>query len=162
VGSRYSIDLRAHMAECDANYYRLMKLVPNLREQDERALNLVVAERALKVRIRVLERCPYTTLMELTQLPLTEALSFELPAPRLTIRLYHDARTAEVIEFQNGRRFDAVYEYPNGEMRQRDEKAQINRFLSEYLSACLLHGATVEQHVSVANGSASAFVPSRS
>lgn len=152
VGSRYSIDLRAHMAECDANYYRLMKLVPDLRERDERALNLVIAERALKVRIRVLERCPYTTLMELTQLPLTDGLSFELPAPRLTIRLYHDARNAEVIEFQNGRRFDPVYDYPNDEMRQRDEKAQINRFLSEYLSACLSHGATVEQHMVVTDG----------
>ena len=152
VGSRYSIDLRAHMAECDANYYRLMKLVPDLRERDERALNLVIAERALKVRIRVLERCPYTTLLELTQLPLTDGLSFELPAPRLTIRLYHDARTAEVIEFQNGRRFDPVYDYPNDEMRQRDEKAQINRFLSEYLSACLSHGATVEQHMVVTDG----------
>lgn len=150
--SRYSIDLRAHMAECDANYYRLLKLVPDLRERDERALNLVIAERALKVRIRVLERCPYTTLLELTQLPLTDGLSFELPAPRLTIRLYHDARTAEVIEFQNGRRFDPVYDYPNNEMRQRDEKAQINRFLSEYLSACLSHGATVEQHMVVTDG----------
>ena len=150
------------MAECDANYYRLMKLVPDLRERDERALNLVVAERELKVRIKVVERCPYTTLLELTQLPLTEALSFELPAPRLTIRLYHDARTAEVIEFQNERRFNAVYEYPNGEMRQRDEKAQINRFLSEYLSACLSHGATVEQQVVVTDGCVNAFVPSRS
>ena len=69
--------------------------------------------------------------------------------PRITVRLYHDARAAEVVEFQNERHFKPVYNYPNGEMRQRDEKVQLNRFLSEYLSTCLAHGACADRPVVV-------------
>lgn len=146
---RYRIDLSAHIAECDANYLRLMKLAPDLDTAQQRVLVLVVADRCVTVSIRLLERCPYTSLVEVSQHPWMEGLAFALPQPRLTVRMYHDARSAEVVEFQNGRWFHPVYPYPNGEMRQRDEKAQINRFLAEYLSACLSHGVA-ESEVDVA------------
>jgi uncharacterized protein YqiB (DUF1249 family) len=152
VKGRYRIDLPAHMAECDANYLRLMKLAPDLDACDARELVLTIAEQAMLVRIRLVERCPYTSLVELTQATAQGGLLFELPLPRLVIRLYHDTRSAEVVEFQNGRRFDAIYPYPNPEMRQRDEKAQINRFLGEYLSLCLSHGAATEETILVADG----------
>ena len=32
----YSVDLTKHMAECDANYHRLLRLFPNLKDQDQR------------------------------------------------------------------------------------------------------------------------------
>jgi uncharacterized protein YqiB (DUF1249 family) len=152
VKGRYRIDLPAHMAECDANYARLMKLAPDLDAREEREIALTIAGRSLRVRIHLVERCPYTSLVELTQATSLDGLLFELPLPRLLIRLYHDARSAEVVEFQNGRRFDPVYPYPNPTMRQRDEKAQINRFLSEYLSLCLSHGAATEETILVADG----------
>jgi uncharacterized protein len=148
----YRVDLSAHMAECDANYLRLTKLAPDLDDREERALALVLADRRVTVRIRLLERCPYTSLIEVSQFPWLEGLAFHLPAPRLTVRMYHDARSAEVVEFQAGRRFHAVYAYPNDEMRQRDEKAQINRFLAEYLSACLYHGVAEDEAVVVGGG----------
>jgi uncharacterized protein YqiB (DUF1249 family) len=129
-----------------------MKLAPNLDERDARVLILMIAEQSLLVRIRLVERCPYTSLVELTQVSALDGLHFELPLPRLLVRLYHDARSAEVVEYQNGRRFHPVYPYPNPEMRQRDEKAQINRFLSEYLSLCLSHGAAAEETILVADG----------
>jgi len=72
-----------------------------------------------------------------------------LPMLELTVRLYHDAKSAEVIEVQKQRRFDAVYDYPNEKMRQRDEKTQINRFLSEFLSMCLTHGVANEEPLAV-------------
>jgi uncharacterized protein YqiB (DUF1249 family) len=140
------------MAECDANYLRLKKLAPDLDEREERLLVLVVADRKVVVRIRLLERCPYTSLIEVSQCPWLDGLMFHLPAPRLTVRMYHDARSAEVVEFQTGRRFHPVYAYPNDEMRQRDEKAQINRFLAEYLSACLCHGVAEDEAVVVGGG----------
>ena len=149
---RYRIDLSAHIAECDANYLRLMKLAPDLDHNAQRVLSLVIADRAVAVRIRLLERCPYTSLIEVSQHPWLEGLAFELPAPRLTVRMYHDARSAEVVEFQAARRFHPVYAYPNDEMRQRDEKAQINRFLAEYLSACLYHGVAEDEAVVAGGG----------
>ncbi len=141
------------MAECDANYLRLTKLAPDLDDCEERVLVLHARRsQRVTVRIRLLERCPYTSLIEVSQHPWLEGLAFHLPAPRLTVRMYHDARSAEVVEFQAGRRFHPVYAYPNDEMRQRDEKAQINRFLAEYLSACLYHGVAEDEAVVVGGG----------
>ena len=149
---RYRIDLPAHMAECDANYVRLARLMPGLSARDERAFDVVVANLHLRVRMSVLERCPYTSLIELVECAADAGKAYAIPRPRLRVRLYHDAKTAEVVEFQNGRRFAAIYPYPNAEMRQPDEKAQINRFLGEYLSLCLIHGAAIEQPLLVASG----------
>ena len=141
---RYNMDLPAHMAECDANYLRLLKLFPDLREQDQAAMGIDLNGSRFEVRLKVLERSPYTTLVRLSQQP-------EVPwshRATLTIRLYHDARSAEVVEYQGKRHFlKAVYDYPNVDMRHPDEKAQINRFLGEYLSLCLAHGVAAEAPV---------------
>ncbi|MFB3106052.1 MAG: hypothetical protein ACE1ZA_14190, partial [Pseudomonadales bacterium] len=58
---RYSIDLPAHLAECDANSLRLMKLFPLLREEDVSVFGIIVGQHPSEVRIQVLERSPYTT-----------------------------------------------------------------------------------------------------
>ncbi len=131
------MDLPAHMAECDANYLRLSKLFPRLKEFDSASMGVDGNGTRLEVRLDVLDRSPYTTLVKLSQRP-------EVPwnhKASMTIRLYHDARSAEVVEYQGRRHFlRAVYDYPNADMRHPDEKAQINRFLGEYLSLCLTHG----------------------
>lgn len=143
-GQKYSMDLPAHMAECDANYLRLNKLFPEMAGSDRAALALELNGQRLTVRMDVLERSPYTTLIRLSQHP---------DAPwnhraRMTVRLYHDARSAEVVEYQGKKHFlRAVYDYPNRDMRQPDEKAQINRFLGEYLAHCLSHGVAAEAPV---------------
>ena len=142
---RYSIDLPAHMAECDANYLRIMKLFPSLRENDVSLFGVMIADEAAEVSFEVLERNPYTTSIQLTQLP-------EAPwgaNPTIRVRLYHDARCAEVVEYQRARHFKAVYAYPNDSMRQRDEKVQVNRLLGEFLSYCLTHGVAVHERVLV-------------
>lgn len=132
------------MAECDANYLRLNKLFPGLPSEDTAAIGLDLNGTRLEVRLAVLERSPYTTLARLSQHP---------DAPwshraSMTVRLYHDARSAEVVEFQGRKHFlRAVYDYPNADMRHPDEKAQINRFLGEYLALCLSHGVAVEAPV---------------
>ena len=69
-----------------------------------------------------------------------QALHDAMPAPRLTVRLYHDARLAEVTEASPFRRVQARYPYPNSQMHQRDEKAQWNRFLGEWLAHVHDHG----------------------
>ncbi len=138
---KYSINLPAHMAECDANYLRLEKLFPSMREEDATAFGVDVNGLALTITLRVLERGPFTTLLRLTQEPAPPWSR----KPSLTIRLYHDARCAEVVEYQGKRHFRAVYDYPNEDMRQPDEKAQINRFLSEYLALCLAHGVAPDK-----------------
>lgn len=140
---RYRIDLPAHMAECDANYLRMMKLFPRLRDDDVNSFGVVLAGQSHRVRLEVLERGPYTTLVELLQLPRAAWNA----RPRMVVRLYHDARSAEVVECHGARHFRAVYDYPNPHMHQPDEKVQVNRFLTEFLSMCLRHGVALTESV---------------
>ncbi|MEZ5560124.1 MAG: DUF1249 domain-containing protein [Pseudomonadales bacterium] len=140
---RYRVDLPAQMAECDANYLRLRKLFPRLHDDDVTLFGIALGEHPHEVRIEVIERGPYTTLLQLSLLP-------EVPwnlRPRLTVRMYHDARSAEVVGFHRSRHFRPVYEYPNPHMHQPDEKAQVNRFLGELLSLCLHHGVAAIEPV---------------
>lgn len=133
--SRYRLDFRELMAQCEANYARLLPLIRALGERD--SLNLAFGdEPPHRLNIKVLTRAPYTTILSLED----QALHAAMPAARLTVRLYHDARVAEVTEASPFRRVEARYPYPNAQMHQRDEKAQWNRFLGEWLSHVRDHG----------------------
>lgn len=144
---RYSVDLPAHMAECDANYVRLLRLFPDLRDKPQQTINLPMQALNAQVVFAVLEKGPYTTLVQIDVQ--AHDRNHEEPtwidlvgAPTMTVRAYHDARSAEVVSYQAQNRFHSSYEYPNSRMRQRDEKVQLNRFLSEFLTLCLEHGAS--------------------
>lgn len=58
----------------------------------------------------------------------------------MTVRLYHDARLAEVTAADRFRRVPARHDYPNPAMHQPDEKQQWNRFLAEWLRHLRDHG----------------------
>ena len=60
--------------------------------------------------------------------------------PQLTMRLYHDAKMAEVISCDKVRCIRPRYEKLNHTMYQTDEKSQWNKFLSEWLEYCLEYG----------------------
>ena len=134
------------MAVCDANYLRLLKLFPDMRENAGHEFEVSPGGHAVRVRLHVLERGAFTTLLGLTHVVPDDAA----PDPTFKVRVYHDARSAEVVEYQQQKRFAAVYDYPNAHMRQRDEKAQVNLFLGEVLAHCLRFG--------VASGSALATI----
>ena len=102
--------------------------------------NIALGDLSPAVRLEVSERSRYTTVVNVIQV----AEIGGVPGMSMSVRLYHDARSAEVIAYQNQRGFAAVYDYPNSEMRQRDEKAQVNRLLSEFLSMCLENGVSSE------------------
>ena len=133
---RYNIDLAAHLAECDGNYLRLTRLMPDWERSSRRDFRVLIGRSAPQVTIEVVDRSRYTTVVALSQRSVARGMA----ETRIKVRLYHDARCAEVIEFQGQRLSEAVYDYPNPKMRQPDEKAQVNRFLREFLNACLTHG----------------------
>ena len=148
---RYNIDLSSHLAECDGNYLRLTRLMPNIESSDRRDFRILFgrasASRAAMVSLEVIDRCRYTTVVALRQWAASDAAE-----THIKVRLYHDARSAEVIEFQGQRLFEAEYDYPNRKMRLPDEKAQVNRFLREFLNACLTHGVADEEPLLNAGG----------
>jgi uncharacterized protein YqiB (DUF1249 family) len=88
-------------------------------------------------RIKLLELCKFTTTIRIEHV--SEQMLGWL-RPQFEVRLYHDARLAEVVSCQQVRRFKAVYDYPNLEMMQPDEKRQINLLLRDWLLLCHRQG----------------------
>lgn len=66
--------------------------------------------------------------------------ALELLHPKMMVRLYHDARMAEIISNQGVKQIKPRYDYPNKKMHLPDEKQQINFFLKEWLQLCLQLG----------------------
>ena len=124
---RYRVDLLELQAACEANYFRLMRLLPLMRASDEpRRVAMSQGDRLLGILVlQVLENCPYTSTLLVTQ----EHCLPWLPVPQMEVRVYHDARMAEVTRAENARRFRGIYAYPNAQMHQPDEKTQLNLFL---------------------------------
>lgn len=139
---RYRVDLRELQAACEANYLRLMRLLPDMRsDPDTRRIAMSQGDRLLGVLVlSVTESCPYTTTVRVSQ---EDCLPW-LPVPKMDVRVYHDARMAEVVTAENARRFRGIYSYPNAQMYQPDEKNQLNLFLGEWLGHCLACGHELE------------------
>ena len=157
---RYRIDLKAFMACCEGNYFRLLGLFPNLQSVDERRIGLSLGAEA-EVVLTVLERTSYTTLLSIAQRqigtvepPDTRSERTDksvtvrcFKPPVLTVRLYHDAQIAEVITYGSNRGVRPKNTYPNQQMFQPDEKRQWNNFLEEWLVLCRKHGYAVAEPV---------------
>lgn len=141
---RYVPDVRGMMAECEANYARLLKLVP---EKGARKLAVIYPNgQLITIQFEVLESFRYTSTVRLSQ---CEAYCNWLTLPDMTIRLYHDARMAEVVDARHMRQLKGIYGYPNEQMLHTDEKVQRNMYLSEWLCYCLQHGH-ISEDVSLA------------
>lgn len=137
--TRYKVDLRAYHHECEQNYLRLLKLLPP--EQNRACFQLQMPDnQRSEIEAEVVERCKYTTLVRLVQ----KVKNRWLDDKQFDLRIYHDAHMVEITAFQQRRRIQPSYAYPNPQMYQPDEKLQQQRFLSECLSYCLEHGLSLE------------------
>lgn len=149
---KYVPNLISDMAECDANYIRLLRLFPTMGDDDAREFGVQGSVQSAAVEsktqdgavvsMRITERCRYTTM-------LTVKVSNEddkpwVKWPLLEVRIYHDIKSAEVCEFERHRNFKYRYQTPNPQMFQPDEKSQINRFFGELLTYCIEHGHSLE------------------
>lgn len=135
------------MSDCEVNYHRMMRLLPELDEEELWQFRVEGGGGSTRqVSIRVTERSKYTTTLAVVQESLLSEL---LPKPTISVRLYHDAKMAEVLSFQRNRHMKAHYEYPNDKMFHPDEKSQLNRFLGEWLEFCLRSGRALIQITNV-------------
>ncbi len=148
VKQSYSIDLSAQMAVCDANFIRILQLLPNLDLGNRREINFYQAlslsnPSCWATVLEVVESFKYTSTIRISHIDAnnvekTSDLFFQ--PPEMLIRIYHDAKTAEVVSYQQARFFKAKYPLLNKNMYQADEKEQINFFLGEWLSFCQKEG----------------------
>jgi uncharacterized protein YqiB (DUF1249 family) len=118
---------------CEANYERLVALVPDL-DQIRPALKASVHGKPA-LHIRLLERSPYTLTLELTH-AFNRAME-ELREPAVRIRVYLDARSVEVLsdhcrpEVRDALRDEATPQ------RVLDYKWSLNYFLARWLDYCV-------------------------
>ena len=133
VKKPYHVDLAELMRVYETNYAKLNALLPVGHEvRDVRcyqAVNMVY-------QLTVNEVTKYTTLIDICQ---SDAMPV-FPLPKMSVRLYHDARVAEVCASGDFSRVKAKYDYPNTKLLQKDEKFQLNKFLGEWLTFCLKTG----------------------
>jgi len=132
---KYKPQLATLMNLCDVNYMLLIKLLANKEEAGEQREFFISDFLSYKVFVNEVTR--YTTLITISQntVEMGEQLA-QLFKPKMVIRLYHDARMAEVISSQNIHQVKPRYDYPNKKMHLPDEKQQINMFLKEWLQLC--------------------------
>lgn len=110
----------------------MLKLLPDCDTHDL-SYEFEVNE-ALKYGIKIVDSSRYTSTLEMQQISANTPLFLR---PKMLIRLYHDAKVAEVLEAQRTSRLKPVYEYPNLNMHQRNEKFMVNVFLAEWLHFCI-------------------------
>ena len=133
----HKVDLAGLQALWAANYLGIRQLLPQLSSGDSSSFAMdVPGDRA--VSIRVLQRGPYTTFLELDQAPDGGGYGVHFQ-----LRIYHDARLAEVIAYQDHHYFKPHYDYPNSRMYHPDEKYQVNRLFGEWLQYHLASGRPV-------------------
>ena len=135
----YVPDLVADLAQCDANYYRLLRIFPEIDECDAKKIGFE-ADRYEKATVDFLvtERCPFTITLDLRIEIFPEHRIIKWP--NLQFRIYKDTKSAEVISFEQHRKFEYRYPLFNENLFQPDEKSQANRYLGELLEHFLNRG----------------------
>jgi uncharacterized protein YqiB (DUF1249 family) len=111
------------------NYLRLRKLAPDLEIADEM---ISVTPGHLDLYLSVAERCKYTTMIRMTYL--FRQNNKTVYQPDMHIKIYHDARIAEVQD-----RLDHKHHriYSGNTLQQ---KWKLNRFLYKWLGYCIYQG----------------------
>lgn len=139
VEKKYRPHLPTLMALCEINYMLLLRILADKEQVGEQRCFFI--SDLLSYRVTVNEVTKYTTLITIIQEANIRGYNLtELFRPKMVVRLYHDARMAEVISNQDVQQIKPRYDYPNERMHLPDEKQQVNYFLKEWLQLCLKLG----------------------
>ena len=116
--------------ECELNYRRLHRVMPRTDEVGYSASLFDEKVLSGSVKLSVHEVTRYTSLVHIVA---THSGADWLKNIELKVRVYHDAKMAEVVEWCGDRTIPWTLSESSG-MQSRDEKWQWNFFLSELLS----------------------------
>jgi uncharacterized protein len=129
----------------EQNYIRLRRLIPDFEKIGSKAVS--TAPGSMDLHYECLQRSKYTTVFSLTY-------KFETLEPNLEIRVYHDARVAEVLAcnmpFEDtcehgGLRVPSLLRCGLHNLQSR---WRLNRFLNKWLHYCLKQGHMFVPHSS--------------
>ena len=122
--------------ECELNYVRLLKLMPGPSKLGQSIRVDFTHESKSGMQICIDEITPYTCLLSIAA---ESARPEWLPEIQIKVRIYHDAKMAEVVEWCNDRTIPWELAEKSS-MQASDEKWQWNMFLSDLLAHGLSHG----------------------
>jgi len=129
------------------NYIRLLDLIPNLDLLDGECVSEREGRRSLW--LRVVEQTPYSTLCELHEYGVLQApvgsqdearADAQVEEIALTLRVYHDARVAELLSYRNRYGGGEVVAAPVLQTPALNRKRELNFFLWKWLGHCLERG----------------------
>ncbi|GAB4268119.1 MAG: hypothetical protein Kow0065_18570 [Methylomicrobium sp.] len=118
---------------CAANYRKLLRLIPNLRNLDNCTVGK--AERKPDLQLEIIERSAHTLTVKLSHR--FHQFSSELWAPEVEIRIYLDAELAEVLRDHVRTDVARVYRDPGKTKEILNYKWRLNYFLMKWLDHCL-------------------------
>ena len=118
---------------CESNYQKLFRLIPDLCSFDKIAIGHTQNKPALY--LDVLERNPYTLTIELSHC--FDRQLAEMIEPGVRIRVYLDAKLAEVIRDHDRPAVDRIDRNPGAVLEIQDYKWRLNYFLQKWLDHCL-------------------------
>ncbi len=134
--SKYIPDLPAFIQVCEHNYARLNQLLGNKMALGHTQTVLI---EQVSYRIEVISAAKYTVDVHIEQT--SHCLSEHGIGPlSLLVRVYHDAKVAEVLSKCYHSRLLPTQGYPNPNMHHKDEKYQANALLHDFLAVCLKRG----------------------
>lgn len=125
-----SVNFAKLMDMYEQNYMRLRCLIPSMDIAD---VMVSQVEGYSDLHLSIKERCKYTTIMNLTY-QFKEKDKSALLLPNLNIRVYHDAKTAEVQNKQS-----RIHQILSNE-GSLEHQYRLNRFLYKWLGYCLYQG----------------------
>ncbi len=114
------------------NYRMVRLLMPELRRMDDGVVYVSRPDGRMQLELSQIEHNRYTTTFNLTY-RFTESLRGERE-PDLSVRIYHDARSCEVLSGFLHSRWECR------KVRSLDSGYRLNRFLFKWLSYCLRQG----------------------
>lgn len=118
----------------ERNYSTLFEMLCNSQVLEQGRVEIKIA--GTLIVLNLLERSRYTLLVEIQQSFLTGENRRLLRDLHFTVRLYLDAKLAEVVSYQGQQPLKPRYPFPNQRMFYPDEKRQTNLVLYDWLSNC--------------------------
>ena len=139
---KYDVSQQAGYYE--ANFEQLAWLVPELGSAQGTLLSH--GADGMTLQLSILEHSKYTTTIALTHhlhmdsAPHLRLHSVMIVDPFMKIRVYHDARVAEVLSYQCHTQLQIFHPDATLNVQNLREKCRNNRFLSEWLDYCIARG----------------------
>lgn len=126
----------ALMSLYESNYLRLASLAGDLRALGGQRVSRVTGD--CDLRLNVSECTPYTTSLDLTYLFADGAGVSTYPDMR--VRVYHDARLVEALEWASHHGHEALRRLRGAAERELDQRWARNTMLNKWLEYCIDRG----------------------